>query len=58
MAKAYAQAEMFDRALLYLRRSLEEGYGKPKRIAKDSAFEAMREMPAFRALINPEERPP
>lgn len=57
MAQAYARAEIYDRALLYLRRSLEEGYGKPAKAAKDSAFEAMREMPAFQALVNPEARP-
>jgi tetratricopeptide (TPR) repeat protein len=51
MARAYAQAGILDRALLYLRRSLEEGYGKRKQIAEDAAFEALWENPEFQALI-------
>ena len=54
MAKAYAGVEMWDRAVLHLRKSLEEGYGGPKRIAADSAFEAMHELPDFRRIAFPE----
>lgn len=54
MAKAYAGVEMWDRAILYLRKSLEEGFGGPRKIASDSAFEAMRELPEFQRLAYPE----
>ncbi len=54
LAKAFADAEMYDKALLYLRRSLEEGHGSRRKAWDDSAFSAMREMPAFVALVNPE----
>lgn len=54
MAKAYAAAELFDRAVLYLRKALEEGYGSPKKIAGDEAFAAMRELPAFQRVAFPE----
>ncbi len=54
MARAYAGAEMHDRAILYLRKALEEGYGGPKKIAGDPAFVGMRELPAFQRLAFPE----
>jgi tetratricopeptide (TPR) repeat protein len=53
MAEAYAQIGAFDRALLYLRRSIEEGYAKPDRIVKDKVFEPMLEMPEFQLLVAP-----
>lgn len=54
MAEAYAQAGMFDQALIYLRRCAEEGFRSPKRIWDDAKFEEMREMPEFQVLFNPE----
>ena len=54
MAKAYAGVEMWDRAILYLRKALEEGFGNAKRLAGDSAFEAMHELPGFQRLAFPE----
>lgn len=54
LAQAYAKNEMYERALLYLRRALEEGHSSPKKAWNESAFAAMREMPAFLQLTNPE----
>ncbi len=54
MAKAYAGVEMWDRAILYLRKSLEEGFGSLRKVAKDEAFAGMYELPEFQRLIFPE----
>ncbi len=54
MAKAYSGAEMWDRAILYLRKALEEGYSSPRRVAKDKAFEAMHELPGFQRIVGTE----
>jgi tetratricopeptide (TPR) repeat protein len=54
LAKAYAAAGIYDRALLYLRRSLEEGVGrKPDSIASEKEFEPLRENPLFLNLLYP-----
>jgi Tfp pilus assembly protein PilF len=54
LAKAYAAAGIYDRALLYLRRSLEEGYKrKPDSIAAEKEFEAIREDPQFLNILYP-----
>lgn len=55
LAQAYASKGIFDRALIYLRRSLEEGYGAAKRAPNDDAFKAMLEMPEFLALFGIEQ---
>jgi len=54
MAKAYAGVEMWERAILYLRKALEEGYGNARKLAGESAFEAMHELPGFQRLAFPE----
>jgi tetratricopeptide (TPR) repeat protein len=54
MAKAYALAGLYDRALLHVRKALEEGYSRRKKIAAEAAFEPMLEMPAFQRVIFPE----
>ena len=53
MAEAYARVGSYDRALLYLRRSIEEGYAKPSRILREKLFEPMQEMPEFQQLVQP-----
>ena len=55
MAEAYARVGSYERALLYLRRSVEEGYAKPSRLAKEKLFEPMLEMPEFQRLVAPVE---
>lgn len=54
MAKAYAGVEAWDRAILYLRKALEEGFGSPRKIAGDSSFDAMHDLPAFQRIAFPE----
>ena len=54
MAQAYAGVEQWDRAILYLRKALEEGYGNRRKVANDEAFEAMHEVPAFQRIAFPE----
>lgn len=53
LATAYAQTEQYDRALLYLRKSLEEGYGSPRKVLGDKNFEPMHQMPGFQSLVAP-----
>ncbi len=56
LAKAYAAAGIYDRALLYLRRSLEEGFHrKPDSIASEKEFEPIREDPRFLGIVYPGE---
>jgi tetratricopeptide (TPR) repeat protein len=56
LAKAYAAAGIYDRALLYLRRSLEEGFRrKPDSIASEKEFEPLREDPQFLGILYPAE---
>jgi len=54
LATAYAHNEQWDRALLYLRKSLEEGYGNTRKILSDKNFEPMHEMPGFQSLVAPQ----
>jgi tetratricopeptide (TPR) repeat protein len=56
MAKAYASAQIYDRALLYLRRAIEEGYTKLDRIPKEPEFEPLLENAEFQALVDPKEQ--
>ena len=54
MAKAHAQVELYDKALLYIRKALEEGYVRRGKIAAEKAFEPMIEMPAFQRVVFPQ----
>ena len=56
MAKAYAAAEIYDRALLNLRRAIEEGYTKLNRLPKEPVFEPLLENAEFQALLHPGEQ--
>ena len=51
VAKAYAGAGIYDRALLALRRSIEDGYRKHKRILEEPAFEPLLDDPEFQAIL-------
>ncbi len=55
MAKSYAAVERYDRALLYLRKALEEGYKNRKKIPSEPEFQALLENPQFQALVFPEQ---
>ncbi|MDA0204601.1 MAG: tetratricopeptide repeat protein [Acidobacteria bacterium] len=54
LAQAFAENGHYDRSVIYLRRSIEEGYGKAKRADQDPAFKVMYELPEFLAIMNPE----
>ena len=51
MAKAYAGAGIYDKALLNLRRAIEDGYKKRKQIPEEPVFEPLLDNPEFQALI-------
>lgn len=54
VAQAFAENGQYERSVIYLRRSMEEGYARAKRAHEDPAFKAMYEMPEFLALVNPQ----
>jgi tetratricopeptide (TPR) repeat protein len=56
MAKTYAKAGVADRALLSIRRSLEEGFKERKRYLEEPEFKALRELPEFMELMAKEFR--
>lgn len=51
LAKNYAAAGMFDRALLSIRRSLENGFKDKQKYMEEPEFEKMREMAEFKELM-------
>jgi tetratricopeptide (TPR) repeat protein len=55
-AKLYAKKGMNDRALLYLRKALEEGLKERDKIKDDPVFEALRELPEFQELMAKQQR--
>lgn len=54
LAQAFAENGQYSRSLIYLRRSIEEGYDKAKKADQDPAFKAMYELPEFLTVMNPE----
>ena len=51
LAKTYAAAGVFDRALLYIRKALEEGFKDKQKLIEDPAFASMKETPEFQELL-------
>lgn len=51
VAKLYAQAGMKERALLFIRKALEEGFKEPKRFLQEPEFADVREMPEFQQMM-------
>jgi len=51
LAKTYAQAGMNDRALLYIRKALEEGFHERKKLLEDPEFVSLRKLPEFQELL-------
>jgi tetratricopeptide (TPR) repeat protein len=51
MAKTYAKAGQNERALLYLRKALEEGWKDREKMASEPEFVALRETPEFQELL-------
>jgi tetratricopeptide (TPR) repeat protein len=56
LAQMYAKKGMNDRALLYIRRALEEGFKERKKIEEDPAFAELKELPEFKELLALEPR--
>jgi tetratricopeptide (TPR) repeat protein len=56
LAKTYANAKMFDRALQYLRKALEEGFKDRDKLKEEPEFAALQENPEFQQLLALEPR--
>jgi tetratricopeptide (TPR) repeat protein len=56
LAKTYAKAGLNDRALLYMRKSIEEGFKERKKFQEDPEFAKMRDLPEFKELLALEPR--
>jgi tetratricopeptide (TPR) repeat protein len=51
LAKTYAKAGQNERALLYIRKALEEGFTERKKFMEDSEFTNLRALPEFKELM-------
>ncbi|MBI4874562.1 MAG: tetratricopeptide repeat protein [Acidobacteria bacterium] len=51
LAKTYAKAGVADRALLYMRKAIEEGFRERDKFKEDPEFASLREMPEFKELL-------
>ncbi len=56
LAKTYAKAGQNERALLYIRKALEEGFTERKRFMEDTEFSNLRALPEFKELMTLEPR--
>ena len=56
MAKMYAKAGMNDRALLYIRKSLEEGFKDRQKMGEEPDFTGLKDLPEFQQLLTAEPR--
>jgi tetratricopeptide (TPR) repeat protein len=56
LAKTYAKAGMNDRALLYIRKALEEGFTERKKFMEESEFTNLRALPEFQQIMALEPR--
>lgn len=56
LAKTYAKAGSIDRALLYMRKSLEEGFKERSRYKEDPEFAQLQDNPEFQQLLTLEPR--
>ena len=56
LAKTYAKAGREDLALLYIRKSLEEGFKERQKFMEDSEFAQLRKNPEFTELMKLEPR--
>jgi tetratricopeptide (TPR) repeat protein len=56
LAKAYAKAGMQERALMYIRKALEEGFKERSKFLEDPEFAALQEVPEFKELMKQEPR--
>ena len=56
LAKTYAKAGASERALLYMRKCLEEGFKDKKKFTDEIDFASLRELPEFKQLLALEPR--
>lgn len=56
MAKTYAKTGSIDRALLYIRKALEEGFKEKDKFQKEPEFAKLQELPEFQQLMALEPR--
>lgn len=56
LAKTYAKAGMNDRALMYVRKAIEEGFKERKKFQEDPEFAQMQKLPEFQQLLAMEPR--
>jgi tetratricopeptide (TPR) repeat protein len=56
LAKTYAQAGTKDRALLYIRKALEEGFKDRDKFVKEPEFAALQDDPEFKEMMATEQR--
>ena len=56
LAKTYAKAGAVERALLYIRKSLEEGFKERDKFKEDPEFAELQELPEFQQLMALEPR--
>jgi tetratricopeptide (TPR) repeat protein len=56
LAKTYAKAGQNERALLYIRKALEEGFTERKKFMEDTEFSNLRALPEFKELMTLEPR--
>jgi tetratricopeptide (TPR) repeat protein len=56
LARTYAKAGMNERALLYIRKALEEGFTERKKLLDDPEFVSIRKLPEFQELLSLEPR--
>jgi tetratricopeptide (TPR) repeat protein len=56
LAKMYAKSGANDRALLYMRKALEEGFKDKKKFQEEPEFARVRELPEFQQLMTLEPR--
>ena len=56
LAKTYAKSGQAERALLYMRKAIEEGFKERQKFHEDSDFETLRQLPEFQDLLKLEVR--
>lgn len=56
LAKTYAQAGMAERALMYMRKCLEEGFKDRKKFVEEPEFSSLQQLPEFQELMQSQPR--
>ncbi len=56
LARTYAKAGDIEHALMYIRKSLEEGFKEPDKFTKDPEFAVVRNNPEFKVILSAEHK--